>query len=309
MAQHERARPALVVVPLQCVLTWVPWLQLRKYYMLRSGEHAFCDHLDRLWGDSKLWFVAAAPESESDAEPEAGPEEEFAVEGQAPDAASGHGASRSHQHERPTHSAARRLQELAHTSARKAAPDVPKVSHHQGAASEQSTTASDAHAAASSTVNAARRISTESTAPQRSRQRRFAAATESAQVDSDKVVSLRTTLEGSADGQLLSGESSDGAASSSDVQEGSSALRVAAQRSDMMIVQIEPGGMHLVPTGATVKDIVQEFGLIEILDSDEPFKLLPSERVVNVNNELVPETTVLQPGDLVVLSNMVLENV
>ena len=81
--------------------------------------------------------------------------------------------------------------------------------------------------------------------------------------------------------------------------------------SSLMWVQVWPGGIQVMPQGTTAGDIVRTMGYLEIGSSADATSQVggAKERVVNVNNQLVPESTILNPGDLVVLSDAILKNV
>ena len=136
-------------------------------------------------------------------------------------------------------------------------------------------------------------------------------------LDADKVVQLRAVLEWGAEAAAADAAAAEAQprrrqmpSSKQELYQMSNAgglvsrlRQQAAALSPEMTVLVEPGGLRTVPRGATARDVVQEFGRIEL--SGCP----PSSRVVNVNNVLVPEDTLLHPGDLVVLSNHVLADV
>lgn len=152
-------------------------------------------------------------------------------------------------------------------------------------------------------------------------------------LDADKVVQLRATLEWGA--EAAAADAADAASgdalprrrhhqmpsSKQELYAISNANELVSRiRSDSgapavspeMTVLLEPGGLRTVPRGVTARDVVKEFGLIEV--SGGPEQGLPGAggeavRVVNVNNELVPDDTLLKPGDLIVLSNHVLADV
>jgi hypothetical protein len=153
---------------------------------------------------------------------------------------------------------------------------------------------------------------------------RFQANHAGGMVDSDKVVHLRAALEwGDEAAAVSNGEpathrhempeskrelyamtNADGLVLRAREESGASSAEIT--------VLLEPGGLCTVPRGATARDVVKEYGLIEL--SGGPATGLTAgspapERIVNVNNELVSEDTLLHAGDLIVLSNHVLDDV
>lgn len=85
----------------------------------------------------------------------------------------------------------------------------------------------------------------------------------------------------------------------------------AAPAAGMMKVMVFMVGIAEVPRGSTAADLVQLFGRVDITaEGEDADAAAPRDsKLLNVNNELVPEDTVLLPGDLVVLSSQLLSNV
>ena len=79
----------------------------------------------------------------------------------------------------------------------------------------------------------------------------------------------------------------------------------------MMKVMVYMVGIAEVPRGSTAADMVKLFGRVDISAEGEDAAGAPphDDKLLNVNNQLVPEDTVLLPGDLVVLSSQLLSNV
>ena len=157
------------------------------------------------------------------------------------------------------------------------------------------------------------------------RWRAYQSQAAAAPIDSETVVRLRAQLEwGSEAAAAQSASEEDVAAAveaeltldkrelynSTNAQELVEFVRSGAKPPDEWIcIIMEPGGLLSVPRGTTAHDIVQKYGMIElsVAPGTPPPRL--GQRLVNVNNELMPESTELKAGDLVVLSNHVLADV
>lgn len=93
----------------------------------------------------------------------------------------------------------------------------------------------------------------------------------------------------------------------------------AAEPAGSISVYIYNVGVTDVPVGVTAGDVIQKYGRIEISgeeevvddtsDAEHNAGAQEGKKLVNVNNQLVDEDTMLSAGDLVVLSDQVLSNI
>eukprot|EP00892_Ulva_mutabilis_P008840 jgi/Ulvmu1/6328/UM029_0036.1 len=159
-------------------------------------------------------------------------------------------------------------------------------------------------------------------------------ASGAAPVDEERVVRLRAALEWGAGApedahsmpasrrelfqltgaqELLARTRAGGAAAAVNGDDAAAAAAAAGGEAaeGMMKVLVYMVGIAEVPRGSTAADMVRLFGRVEISAEGEAGgpAAAAGERLLNVNNVLVPEDTVLLPGDLVVLSSQLLSNV
>ena len=264
-------------------------VQARFFYMTEAGYHVWVDHLDWMHQDCKLTIIDPAPEPQPDPDP--------VPEALAPNATATHDGN-----------------DFAAATA---------GAGGAGAATGASGVIGDEVAAAAAGVLAG--TGAVSDAEDRGlggNWGAFAAGRDDTAVDSDRVTSLRAELEWG-DEARAAAESGDGEPVAPDATSSkhelysmtnaqglvSLAQGQGQDRAPPPVIRIlvEPGGVRAVPNGATARDIVKEYGKIEL--SGGPEGGLPGVSYVNVNNELVPEDTLLRSGDLIVLSNHVLADV